>query len=90
MDALARGTDAIVVAPVFFGTGNMEMLRVAVEAARRGLPVVVVDADSAESRDLTGGQAVSLVRDALQAGAVPVSGTLEAVEVVRRVATRSR
>ncbi len=81
-----RESHVLLVAPVFFAPGNMELLRVALEAARRGHPVVFLDADSIEQRDLSGGEAVSLVREALAAGAQDVASAQEAVEAVGRVA----
>jgi iron complex transport system ATP-binding protein len=87
MDALVRASDILIVAPVFFAPGNMDLLRVAVETARRGQPVVVLEADSVAQRDLAEGQATQLVQEALEAGALPVTGVGEAVTEVRKVAT---
>lgn len=90
METLVRDCDAVVVAPVFFSTGNMGLLRVALDAARRGRPVVFLQADSIEQRDLTGGQAVSLVQEALQTGAVSAATTAEAVARVLEISASTR
>lgn len=84
-EALVQNSDVVVVAPVFFSTGNVELLSVALDAARSGHPVVFLNADSIDQRDLTEGQAACLVREALQAGATSVATTAEAVEAVRRI-----
>jgi iron complex transport system ATP-binding protein len=86
MERLARDSDVLLVAPVFFGTGNMELLRVALDAARAGRPVVFLDAQSVDRRDLTGGEAASLVQGAIEAGAAAVATTDEAIRLVREVA----
>jgi iron complex transport system ATP-binding protein len=86
MERLARDSDVLVVAPVFFGTGNMELLRVALEMARAGRPVVFLDADSVDRRDLTGGEAVSTMHRAIEAGAAAVATADEAIGFVREVA----
>ena len=77
----------MVVAPVFFSTGNMELLRVALETARKGRPVIFLEGEPMEIRDLTGGDATSLVTEALQAGATSVSDAGQVVEALRRIAT---
>jgi iron complex transport system ATP-binding protein len=86
MEALVRESDVLVVAPVFFGTGNMELLRVARRAAERQSPVIFLDAESIERRDLTGTEAVTLVRESLAAGALSVSSVKEAVESISKLA----
>ena len=90
METLVRGSDVLVVAPVFFAPGNMELLRGALEAARRGQPVVFLETGSIEQRDLTGGQAAELVQQALEAGAQAVDSVEEAVDRVREVAAGLR
>ncbi len=80
MEALVRDSDVLVVAPVFFATGNLELLRVARRAVAQGRPVVFLDADSIDRRDLTGDEAVSLVKESLADGALSVSSVGEAVE----------
>jgi iron complex transport system ATP-binding protein len=80
MQALSEEADVIVVAPVFFGQGNIEPLRVALRAAQAGKTVLFIDPPPIEDRDLTGGEATSLVKECLAAGASAVSGVLQAVE----------
>jgi iron complex transport system ATP-binding protein len=88
MEAMVRDSDVLVVAPVFFAPGNMELLRAALDAARRGLPVVFLDAGSIEQRDLAGGEAAALLRESLAAGAATAASAEEVVEIVRRVMVR--
>ena len=89
MEALVLASDILIVAPVFFAPGNMDLLRVAVETARRGRPVVVLEADSIPQRDLAEGQATQLVHEALEAGAVAAIGVAQAVDEVRKVAAKA-
>ena len=90
MDALVRASAILLIAPVFFAPGNMDLLRVALEAARRGQPVVFLEAGSIGQRDLAGGEAVALVGESLAAGALAVETVAEAVDQVRRVAAGQR
>jgi hypothetical protein len=83
---MAERSEVVVVAPVFFSVGNIEMLTVALESARRGRPVIFRDAATTAERDLTGGQAVSLVEEALAAGATTVEDAGQAVEMLREIA----
>jgi len=82
MEALVEKADAVVVAPVFFGQGNLEPLRIALRAARAGKKVVFVARPSIGERDLSGGEATSLVEQSVAAGALEVPSALEAVERV--------
>jgi cobalamin transport system ATP-binding protein len=88
MEAMVRDCDVLVVAPVFFAPGNMELLRAALDAARRELPVVFLEPGSIEQRDLTGGEAAKLMQESLAAGALTAASTEQAVEVVRKVTAR--
>jgi iron complex transport system ATP-binding protein len=82
MEALTAEADAIVVAPVFFGQGNIEPLRVALRAAQAGKTVLLVDRPPIQERDLSGGEATSLVAELLTAGAVEVAGAAQAVGMI--------
>jgi len=77
--------DVVVVAPVYFGQGNLELLEVTLEAARSGKKVVLVDRPPIDERDLADGAATALVRRLLEAGATTVSGTREALDSVAGV-----
>ena len=80
LEALTEEADVIVVAPVFFGQGNLEPLRVALRAAQAGKTVLLMGRPPIEERDLSGGEATSLVRESLAAGAVAVSDVVQALE----------
>lgn len=83
--SLAREAKAIIVAPVFFGIGNLPLLHTVLEAAREGVRVIYVGSPPIEERDLSGGEAARLVRELLSAGAVEVAGAGEAAEAASRV-----
>jgi len=86
MESLVGESDVLVVAPVFFGQGNMESLRVALRALQRGQQVLFLNPESCAERDLTGGEAVALTRQALDRGALTASSVREAVEIIGRLA----
>jgi len=65
---LAERVAAIVVADVPFGHGNVDNLRIAVEHAENGTPLVLLG--QVEGRDFTGGTAEALWQRAAQAGAI--------------------
>jgi iron complex transport system ATP-binding protein len=82
MESLVADSDVLVVAPVFFGQGNLEPLRVALRATQAGKKVVIVGQPPIEERDLSGGEATWLIGELLAAGAVEVSGSAQAVEKI--------
>ncbi len=83
----------LIVCPVAIGPGNLALLQEAVQAAQRGLQVILLSAadDNKEARgestgmaarDYTGGWAVKLERQLLQAGAVVKNTVSAALETV--------
>ncbi|MBN1320873.1 MAG: ABC transporter ATP-binding protein [Thermoleophilia bacterium] len=82
LEDLAAKADVIVVAPVFFGRGNLSPLRTALRLARTGKRVIVVGDPPVEERDLSGGEATALTRDLLAAGAIAVKDARDAVEKI--------
>jgi iron complex transport system ATP-binding protein len=61
MAAQVADADVVVVAPVFFGPGNVEPLRVALAAAAAGKKVLLIDHPPIGERDLSEGEATALV-----------------------------
>ena len=76
-DALAK-VEAIVVAPVAFGHGNLANLQAVAEAQQAGKRVLLADCGWQE-RDFTGGQALRLIRQLEANGARRVDSPEEAV-----------
>jgi hypothetical protein len=66
--------DAILLADLPFGYGNLANLRAAREAAEAGRPVLVLDLTPVAQRDFTGGVAALEYQRLLQAGAFRVTG----------------
>lgn len=81
-DSLTHQAEVVIVAPVFFGTGNLAPLRTALRAAQAGKKVVYVGQPPIQERDLTGGEAAALVGELLAAGAIEAAGVMQAVEAV--------
>jgi iron complex transport system ATP-binding protein len=81
-DVLAHEAEVIIVAPVFFGRGNLAPLRTALEAVRNGKKVVVIGKPPLAERDLSDGEATGLIGELLTAGAIEVQDTAQAVEAV--------
>ncbi len=80
LEALAHEAEVIIVAPVFFGRGNLAPLETALRAAQAGRKVVVVGQPPIEERDISGGEATRLIRELLAAGAVEVEDAGQAVD----------
>lgn len=78
LETLVEAADALVVAPVFFGRGNLAPLRTALAAARVGKTVIVIGRPSIAERDLSGGQAAALIGELLNAGAAEVADAAQA------------
>lgn len=79
LEALMAEAEVVVVAPIFFGPGNLESLRAALRSRRVDKRVLLVDQPPIAERDLTGGEAQRLWGELVEAGAVPVGGTTEAM-----------
>jgi iron complex transport system ATP-binding protein len=86
LEAVVEQAQVVAVAPIFFGPGNLEPLRVALRAARAGKLVVLVDEPPIAQRDLSGGEATRLVGELIASGAVLAGNTAEIVEKIRRSA----
>jgi iron complex transport system ATP-binding protein len=81
-ESLIAEADAVVVAPVFFGRGNLAPLRAAVRAAQSGKRVIVVTQPPMTERDLSGGEATALMQDLVAAGGVEANDVDQAVEKI--------
>ncbi|HEY7280867.1 MAG TPA: ABC transporter ATP-binding protein [Actinomycetota bacterium] len=68
--ALMRSADVVVVADAPFGPGNVANLRLAVEAARSGVRVVLVEGIPMAERDFTGGEASRLWSELRSSGEI--------------------
>ena len=82
MAAQVDDADVVVVAPVFFGPGNVEPLRVALAAAAAGKKVLLIDHPPIRERDLSEGEATALVGALLAAGAGEASDARRAVDSI--------
>ncbi len=74
----------LIVAPIFFGPGNLELLRLTLQASRSGRRVIVLDQPPISERDLTDGEAQRLVEESVAAGATLVTCTAEALAELAR------
>ncbi len=79
---MALDADAVVVTPFCIGPGNLDNLRVALEACRAGRPVFLLEGGAAEDADYTGGEGSALLQD-LRKGAVGVRGTEDLLRHLR-------
>ena len=79
-DSLADEAEVIIVAPVFFGRGNLAPLRTALQACRAGKRVVLLTDPPIMERDLSGGEACALVSELVASGAIEAAGIAQAVE----------
>ncbi|MBN1630140.1 MAG: ABC transporter ATP-binding protein [Thermoleophilia bacterium] len=78
--SFAGQAEVIIIAPVFFGKGNLAPLRVALQMARAGKRVMVIDQPPIEERDMSGGEATLLMAELMTAGALEISDPAKAIE----------
>ena len=90
----------LVICPMPIGPGNLALLQEALDAAQRGLPIILLIANTpkpvsinAESQsietdistqDYTGGQALKILQTLIQSGAMVVTSVGEAIEILKR------
>jgi iron complex transport system ATP-binding protein len=69
------------------GSGNLALIREAVRAAQRGLPVLLLTSASRDMAvfDYTGGEGQQLLEQLLQAGAIVAESVGEAIEAIKRI-----
>ncbi len=87
-DALTKA-EAILVAPVAFGHGNLANLQAVEEAQRMGKRVLLADCNWQE-RDFTGGQAMQMIERLKANGAQAVASPEEAIAVLETLVTDGR
>lgn len=71
--SLMLGADLLLVCDAPFGPGNLANLRLALEAARAGVPTFLLEGSPIDERDFTGGEATALWNE-LRGSAVVVRG----------------
>jgi len=84
----------LIICPMPIGPGNVSLLREALAAARRGLPVLLLspydalksidEAQTLAARDYTGGEATKLLAELIERGALAVDSVAAALEAVKR------
>ncbi|MEA2076178.1 MAG: hypothetical protein U9O85_10735 [Euryarchaeota archaeon] len=75
--------DVVVLCNIPVGFGNMKNIEAAeIALTKKGKTLVVVETDSIENRDFTGGDAIKRVNNLKKKGAVVVTKPEEVVEVV--------
>lgn len=79
-EQLVNQADMIVIAPVWFGPGNLEQLAAVTAAARAGKKVVIMDDPPIGERDLSAGVATNIFADLESLGATVAKGTGEVME----------
>jgi len=80
LDRLVDQATVLIVAPVFFGRGNLAPLRTAIKAVREGKRVITIAQPPLSERDLSGGEAMALMTELREAGAIEVDTAAQAAE----------
>jgi len=80
----ARTAEAVIVAPVPLGPGNLRNLEVAAAALANGVPVIIVD--GVEARDFAGGRGAAAASALVARGARVVPDLAGAVAALQRLA----
>lgn len=96
-ESLAQ-VEALIICPVPIGPGNLALLQEALQAAKRGLPVILLAPDTAietendvlqrtgiAARDYTNGEAVQLTTQLWQAGAKIAVSLREVLDIVKKL-----
>jgi iron complex transport system ATP-binding protein len=79
--------DAVVIADVPFGAGNLANLRCAIQAAKMGKPVAVIgDRTEYQARDFAGGKVTGMLNDLVERGA----SALNVVDELRNWVVKTR
>jgi iron complex transport system ATP-binding protein len=80
--AMISKASTVVVTSVPFGHGNLQNLKAAKEALKKGIPLFVIDEVPIESRDFTQGQATALLGVLKSMGAVFVKNQDELLHML--------
>jgi iron complex transport system ATP-binding protein len=80
LERLVGQAQTLLVAPVFFGRGNLAPLRTAIKAAREGKRVIALAQPPISERDLSDGEATALMAELRQAGMIEVETAAQAAE----------
>jgi len=72
--------DYVILAGIPFGSGNISNLEAVLEAAEKGLPVIVIDNQDISERDFTGGQAADIYGRLITSGVIRVYSDREALQ----------
>lgn len=83
LETLVAGAEVVVVAPVYFGTGNLELLRVVLRAAQMGKIVLLAEQPPIPERDLSDGVATRLYNELTAYGAQTFAITQDLMERIR-------
>lgn len=84
-EGMIAAAQLVLVAPVFFGPGNLDPLRATLHAAQAGKKVVLIDQPPIGKRDQSGGEAARLYAELAAAGATVVEETAAAVTLAERL-----
>ncbi len=82
LEMYVNDADVVVVAPIFFGPGNLESLRVVLRAVQAGKKVLLADRPPMRERDLSDGEATDLGDRLVAAGAIRFSEVRRALEII--------
>lgn len=83
--AMIEQAQAVVLAPIPLGWGNLKNITAAQWALERGIPIIVVEEEKkVESRDFTGGQGTAMYRQLLQAGAIVSRGREDLIHLLEK------
>lgn len=81
-ERLSIEAEVIVVAPIFFGPGNLTVMQAVLDAARAGKKVIVVDGAQIAERDMSNGAATQLFAELASLGAAPAEDVRQLLDLL--------
>jgi iron complex transport system ATP-binding protein len=73
-------TDALVIAPIQFGEGNLRNLEAAEKALEKGIPTIILEDGPIKERDFTKGKATNYIERLQNSGATTLQNTCELLQ----------
>jgi len=87
---LIEGSDCVVLTDAPLGKGNILNLQAALQAAKSGKPVIVMDGQDLTGRDFTGGEATGILEEIVAGGAAIADGLNAVAAELERMTDVSR
>jgi len=75
--------DVVVLCEIPFGSGNLKNLKAAEFALKKGKTLIILEQESVENRDFTGGEATEIFKRLKKEGAIVVKNENEVLSFIK-------